>query len=680
MTDKLADNISRFVQGEIRLPEEEMDYILNCTPCKSPLEITSAEAIKEMRKSGNKEEEKILRCRKCETTFTITERLEDALQQGYTRLGKEKPTNELIDNLMWSSLRKKPVSEDKNELDHWMLDFACIQMRVNLHDWRHRKSCFKNDRKKCRYNIPPLPCPENYVTPVYEKDEKEGEETNLSEKEHKEIIAIEIDVKKRAPFLFFTDCNLSIMSVLNCNNCTKYVKDQKVSLYYGAYTTKHSSDCEKALTEAVLAIEKYCKKLLEEEQRVQNAIPVFVDDTGVEQQDHEAALQLDQHIPIRSDFNIGLGKLLSGVRASTKGETIGAPLAALVLRGIKVFDMSHKTEILPLTQALAFLEGNDIEASINREGVVSATTYDYVYRTQDAPDIECMNFWDFVRTQEKCRVKPSENQNEEEDEEEETVNPIGSQEKKIHKFGFGHPQDHTHGHRSRTVVRWARYLAKRLPDLCTLESSIESVLEELEEKRTEYAKGVLTMFVPWREKSDLINEGETWWDAYLRQKQSLYDNAAIKQTLDNMQNFYESFCRGQPEMQAFDLTEEEIRAEKSDEQNQPETRQDDEIDMAHMVNFEDEIEAEIPHSDDPFIKKLDLIEDNHLKLQVRNWNQIVSVANAQTAIKLLEDNKKKGFCLPGRASLGTSIEDSNPQENNPEINTNFDAPFGIYYY
>lgn len=252
--------------------------------------------------------------------------------------------------------------------------------------------------------------------------------------------------------------------------------------------------------------------------------------------------------------------------------------------------------------------------------------------------------------------------------------------KKIHKFGFGHPQDHTHGHRSRTVVRWARYLAKRLPDLCTLESSIESVLEELEEKRTEYAKGVLTMFVPWREKSDLVNEGETWWDAYLRQKQSLYDNPAIKQTLDNMQNFYESFCRGQPEMEAFDLTEEEIRAEKSDEQNQPETRQDDEIDMAHMVNFEDEIEAEIPHSDDPFIKKLDLIEDNHLKLQVRNWNQIVSVANAQTAIKLLEDNKKKGFCLPGRASLGTSIEDSNPQENNPEINTNFDAPFGIYYY
>ncbi|KAK4006921.1 hypothetical protein OUZ56_012076 [Daphnia magna] len=37
--------------------------------------------------------------------------------------------------------------------------------------------------------------------------------------------------------------------------------------------------------------------------------------------------------PRRSDFSVGLGKLLSGVRASTKGDTIGGPLAAFVLLG-----------------------------------------------------------------------------------------------------------------------------------------------------------------------------------------------------------------------------------------------------------------------------------------------------------------------------------------------------------
>jgi hypothetical protein len=38
------------------------------------------------------------------------------------------------------------------------------------------------------------------------------------------------------------------------------VRDQKVSMYYGAYTTKHSTDCENALFEAMLTIEKHEKK------------------------------------------------------------------------------------------------------------------------------------------------------------------------------------------------------------------------------------------------------------------------------------------------------------------------------------------------------------------------------------------------------------------------------------
>jgi hypothetical protein len=50
-----------------------------------------------------------------------------------------------------------------------------------------------------------------------------------------------------------------------------------------------------------------------------------------------------------------------------------------------------------------------------------------------------------------------------------------------------------------------------------------------------------------------------------------------------MQIFCESFCLSSPEMQAFDLTEGEMGVENSDEKNQPETRQDDEMDMENIV-------------------------------------------------------------------------------------------------
>ena len=63
------------------------------------------------------------------------------------------------------------------------------------------------------------------------------------------------------------------------------------------------------------------------------------------------------------------------------------------------------------------------------------------------------------------------------------------------------------------------------------------------------------MFIPFREKTDLVNEGETWWNAYKRQKAILYENQDTKRTIDSVQNFYESFCRSSPETQSLDFTD-----------------------------------------------------------------------------------------------------------------------------
>ena len=68
-------------------------------------------------------------------------------------------------------------------------------------------------------------------------------------------------IRKRAPFTLMTDFNPILMSFLNCNNCTKYVINQKVSLYYGAFTAKRANDCNKALTEAIRSVTNYLSKI-----------------------------------------------------------------------------------------------------------------------------------------------------------------------------------------------------------------------------------------------------------------------------------------------------------------------------------------------------------------------------------------------------------------------------------
>ena len=74
------------------------------------------------------------------------------------------------------------------------------------------------------------------------------------------IVGVKFDLKKRCPFLFLTDCNAYAMAVFNCNNCTRYVENQKVSMYYGAYASKHTNENEKALAEMLRALNAFSEK------------------------------------------------------------------------------------------------------------------------------------------------------------------------------------------------------------------------------------------------------------------------------------------------------------------------------------------------------------------------------------------------------------------------------------
>ena len=93
-----------------------------------------------------------------------------------------------------------------------------------MHDWKHRESCFKNGRKECRYETPHLPVSDTSVAPVFPVNlDRVTIEPQESDPLNDPIVGLNIDLKKRTPFVFLTDCNLYALAVFNCNNCTRYV-------------------------------------------------------------------------------------------------------------------------------------------------------------------------------------------------------------------------------------------------------------------------------------------------------------------------------------------------------------------------------------------------------------------------------------------------------------------------
>ena len=95
---------------------------------------------------------------------------------------------------------------------------------------------------------------------------------------------------------------------------------------------------------------------------------------------------------------------MAGANAITNGEIIGMTMAAYGLAGNSIFQMSHKTSVLVLNQAIAFLLGKEIYSSIRKDGIVRASTHDYVYRDNSDAEINQMNFWEFVATHEICNL------------------------------------------------------------------------------------------------------------------------------------------------------------------------------------------------------------------------------------------------------------------------------------
>ena len=242
---------------------------------------------------------------------------------------------------------------------------------------------------------------------------------------------------------------------------------------------------------------------------------------------------------------------------------------------------------------------------------------------------------------------------------------------KHHRFTKAHPLAKTHGHRDRTHKCWTRYSGKRLPDYVELSDDSHVPHAEKTEKREFYAQAVLVMFCPFRVLTDLLDESETWWEAYLRKAPDLLADPKISSILSNMQDFYESFCRtSQTEAKDEEIDPEFVRQMVADGEVEDDAH---EIPDIAALEIDAQINCDDTEKLSDFVKTLAACKQCPLHLK-SNTTATIDSSDAAAALKNVHGPRSKNnFTLPGRASVGLSLQECLAETEKNQRNSHLDT-------
>ena len=95
----------------------------------------------------HQKEVELLQCPVRHSNHTTTSRISAVLQSGVQRcFNSPRPTEDEINSIIWRGLPPKPSLTESRIHEGWLLQLAAIHDSVNMHDWKHRGSCFKGGK------------------------------------------------------------------------------------------------------------------------------------------------------------------------------------------------------------------------------------------------------------------------------------------------------------------------------------------------------------------------------------------------------------------------------------------------------------------------------------------------------------------------------------------------------
>ena len=150
--------------------------------------------------------------------------------------------------------------------------------------------------------------------------------------------------------------------------------------------------------------------------------------------------------------------------------------------------------------------GDDLVTLLLGAGSISAVNqqHDYIYRPATEP-FNSMGLFEYVGMTEKITKDAESRRILHRQHQDGPGTRRGRPEEMRAEFGREHPQHGTHVVRKRTVWVVPVLLGERMPRP-----------DRNDDEREQWARTVLTLFMPWRHPSDLKDESETWYDAYER--------------------------------------------------------------------------------------------------------------------------------------------------------------------
>ena len=378
------------------------------------------------------------------------------------------------------------------DLPHQDLLVNCMICDQQIHDPNHRgRACFSKKGGGCRYNSPYSAESEGYTH--IEMDE-EGEHG---------FVSCLVIYKRRPVFMYLSSTCRPVHYLGPGNNFNRFIKDVKLTYYYTAYKHKDQTKDTESLRVCVSNLRKYIART--------------------------KAQDLVNPDEQKSAYSKGLGRLLSAHYHYGSVFTVGAYFAAYFNDGGERFVHAYPHANYYLVDFVNYLDGAPVGLTLEKDGAIKAWSEEYIRRPHELESYCSYDFCSVFFSLRRTKIGQRRH---------------GTDYWDYHS-GFTNSDKFVCAKRECLYVPLT-YAGGRLPDKKLIEGpkASDQPKQKLDASRKLYAITALAMTIPFRKPSDLRDDNESWWDAYLRQVASLPDTDVRVVRLNNIQMYYESFFRG----------------------------------------------------------------------------------------------------------------------------------------
>ena len=422
--------------------------------------------------------------------------------------------------------------------------FTIILNHYNEHDYRHRKGCFKKG-EECRFHYPKYIHESNEVNIDY-KVEASTWFSSYGNGNNKLCFPFTLDPRRELPDVYLNTHNVTVSEIFGYNNNVA-MGNRNCIYYVTLYSTKGNQEEEQfPFLRHCTAIAKRLKRLRD----LQNQLAEQLVTNGLNGEREDNTI---------TNFNVGLGHVLSGIMAHISTSVLSATLAWHLVINDSRFTFSHDFSHILLSQFEGWLMGEDINYRYRRNknkgvGWMDSNVFQYIYRPM-REEFESTCVWEFFQKYEMRLISSlTSNQRENLDNDfEENI---------IFRFSEQYPgYEFACCETMKNFKVPMLYYNDHIPDLedccighdeCTIDDRTKTV-------RNNYATKMLILFYPFREKSDFPTFEERWmFFINAHENGLLYSDATkIMQNFQDVENSKKIIAK--PELQKeIELHEMEI--------------------------------------------------------------------------------------------------------------------------